>query len=342
MPHREGYFAPVDRFAQQATLLTFVTFGIGLIIALAMLIVSIVNAFQGEADLLTVLRIVVLALGFVAGGVWLLVILGMVRAVIANEHSTRLTAARLERLEFLLTDQTSAVRHLSDVASMSDKAKSLLFREKELEAIRDTVNHELMQQNYTAAESLINELSHTACYADEVESLHAMVSRSKDATIEEKLDAAIKRIEGHVEALDWPRSLRETQRLVSLFPDNERVGHLPGKIHTARNVHKRDLLKSYGEATRKNDVDRSIELLKELDMYLTPQEAAALEESARGVFKARLNNLGVQFSINVADEQWDQAIDAGTQIISEFPNSRMAQEVREKMDSLKSKIAPSE
>jgi hypothetical protein len=342
MPHREGYFAPINRFAQHATLLTLVALGVGLITALAMLIVAVTNAFQGQVDLLSILGWGAGALAFVASGAWLLVILGMVRASVASEHSTRLTAARLERLESLLSDQTATLRDVGDIVSLSDKAKSLLFREKELEAIRDTVNHELIQQNYTSAESLINELSHTACYADEVASLHAMVSRSKDATIEEKIDAAIDRVEGYINALDWPRSLRETQRLVSLFPDNERVGHLAGKIHVARNTRKRDLLKAYGEATRKNDVDLSIELLKDLDSYLTPQEAAALQESARGVFKARLNNLGVQFSINVADEQWDQAISAGTQIMAEFPNSRMAQEVRQKMGTLKAKIAPAE
>ena len=339
MPYREGYFAPVSRFAQLATVITLGTLAVAFAIALALLASSIINTFRGDGDPRAIFHFILLALGLVSLAAWVLVGLGLVRIRVADEHSTRLSAARLERLESVMSDQAASLRQMTDIVSMSDKAKSLLFREKELEAIRDTINHELIQQNYTAAEALINELSHTPSYADEVASLHTMVSRSKDATIEEKIDAAIQRVEGYIEALDWPRSVRETQRLVSLFPDNTRVGGLPGAIHAARNKHKRDLLKAYGEATRKNDVDRSIELLKELDSYLAPQEAAALEESARGVFKARLNNLGVQFSINVADEQWDQAITAGTQIMNEFPNSRMAQEVREKMDTLNAKAS---
>ena len=105
----------------------------------------------------------------------------------------------------------------------------------------------------------------------------------------------------------------------------------------ARTGHKRSLLQAYGEAVRKNDVDKSIELLRELDRYLTPQEAAALEESVRGVFKAKLHNLGVQFAISVTDQQWADAVATGEEIIREFPNTRMAQEVREKMGLLRSR-----
>jgi hypothetical protein len=96
-------------------------------------------------------------------------------------------------------------------------------------------------------------------------------------------------------------------------------------------------LKQYDEAVKRNDVDYSIQLLKELDMYLPPQEAAALEESARGVFRAKLHNLGVQFAINVTDKQWAKAVATGEEIMMEFPNTRMAQEVREKMDLLRSR-----
>ena len=85
------------------------------------------------------------------------------------------------------------------------------------------------------------------------------------------------------------------------------------------------MLQSYGEAVRKKDVDRSIELLHELDIYLTPQEAAALQESARGVFRAKLHQMGVQFAICVTDERWSEAIRAGEDIVREFPNPRMAQ-----------------
>ena len=53
-------------------------------------------------------------------------------------------------------------------------------------------------------------------------------------------------------------------------------------------------------------------------------------ESARGVFRAKLHNLGVQFAIRVTDQNWSEALVIGEQIMDEYPNTRMAQEVQEK------------
>jgi outer membrane protein assembly factor BamD (BamD/ComL family) len=43
----------------------------------------------------------------------------------------------------------------------------------------------------------------------------------------------------------------------------------------------------------------------------------------------------VQFAIAIADQQWELAVKTGDQIALEYPNSRMAREVREKMELLK-------
>jgi hypothetical protein len=126
------------------------------------------------------------------------------------------------------------------------------------------------------------------------------------------------------------------QRLLKTMGENPKIRALPEMVREAQTNHKRDLLKTYGEAVKNGDVDKSIELLRELDKYLTPQEGAALEESARGMFRAKLHNLGVQFAIRVTEEQWADALSIGRQIVAEYPNSRMAQEVQLKLETLQS------
>jgi len=42
----------------------------------------------------------------------------------------------------------------------------------------------------------------------------------------------------------------------------------------------------------------------------------------------------VQFSLAVADHSWKEALAVSRQIMEEFPNSRMAQEVRERLEVL--------
>jgi hypothetical protein len=73
-------------------------------------------------------------------------------------------------------------------------------------------------------------------------------------------------------------------------------------------------------------------------LYLTPNEGLALQEAARDVFRTKLHNLGVQFSLAVSEKQWTQALQTGRQIIRDFPNSRMADEIREKVDILSQKV----
>lgn len=270
---------------------------------------------------------------------WTVVFYGLVLVLVANEESVRATAGRLARAESLLDDQAASTRTLAELAALSDQAKSLLFRDREIEALREVLRDDLIRQDYETAEALVRNVEQRSGYADEAARLREEIQAARKASVEEKLDVAIDRIQKIIAEKDWDRADREAQRIVRVFPRDARVMALPEQIIAARTGQKRALLQEYGEAVRRNDVERGIELLKELDLYLTPQEAAALQESARGVFRAKLHNLGVQFAISVTDEEWDAAVSTGEDIVRQFPNSRMAHEVQEKMDLLRARAA---
>jgi tetratricopeptide (TPR) repeat protein len=265
---------------------------------------------------------------------------GVVQLLVAGEsHAYRSSVmiSRLERIESLMADSGGVHDNLQELATLSDKAKSLLYREKEILAVREAVHHDLMRQQYASAEAMIDSIENDLGYTEEAQRLRQEVVQSRDATIDEKIDAAINRIMSLLDEQQWIRAGRETSRILKLFPENEKIAALPSRIVDAKTAYKKRLLQEYGEAVRKNDIDRGMELLRELDRYLTPEEGAALQESARGVFKARLRQLGVQFAISVNDQKWEEAVSAGEEIIREFPNSRMAQEVRGKLDAMKAK-----
>jgi len=265
---------------------------------------------------------------------------GIIQVILAAEsnlYHSSVMISRLERIESLMSDSTGVHDNLQELATLSDKAKSLLYREKEILAVREAVQHDLMRQQYNSAEAMIDSIENDLGYTEEAARLRLEVQQSREATIDEKIDVAIDRIQSLLDEQQWSRGLRETNRILQLFPDNEKIAALPQRIVDAKLAYKKRLLQEYGEAVRKNDIDRGMDLLRELDRYLTPEEGAALQESARGVFKARLRQLGVQFAISVNDQQWDEAVSAGQEIIREFPNSRMAQEVRGKLDAMKIK-----
>ena len=70
-------------------------------------------------------------------------------------------------------------------------------------------------------------------------------------------------------------------------------------------------------------------------MYLTPAEAESYQQTARGVFKEKLNLLRTQFSVAVQDRKWSEAIVLGETIMRDYPNTQMAKEVRDMIDTLK-------
>jgi hypothetical protein len=91
----------------------------------------------------------------------------------------------------------------------------------------------------------------------------------------------------------------------------------------------------WDEAVARHDVDTSIEALKRLDPYLTPAEAEEMQETARGIFKEKLNNLSADFARAVHDQHWTDAVRIGEAVIRDFPNSRIAQEIRQNIEGLR-------
>lgn len=272
-------------------------------------------------------------------GLWVLVIYGMIQVLISAQEQLTHASGRLGRLEAVLNEVSSSTKALTDLARLSDRAKRLVCQEQEIEALRETVRRELTLQDYEGADAMIDAIEKELGYTEEAARMRDEAVAARRATMEEKVDASIQRIQGIIDRHDWARATGEAQRLIHVMPQSEKIAALPQRIETARTQHKRELLQAYGEAVRRNDVDRSIDLLKQLDLYLTPQEAAALQESARGVFRARLHNLGVQFAICVTDQHWAEAVATGEQIVREYPNSRMATEVRSKMEQLRARAS---
>jgi len=272
---------------------------------------------------------------------WLSVTYGLVQALVANESAVSNAAVSLSRIETFLDDQTHSLNRLINLASLSDKAKSLIYRDRELEAMREVIHEDTMRQDYDTAAALIDMMETKFGYADEAARLREELDQSRKATFEEKIDNAVARVQRIIEEHDFARATRAAERLIGMFPDHPKITSLPERVETEHANHKKKLLEEYRDAVNRNDVNRGVELLKELDRHLTPQEAAALQESARGVFKAKLHNLGVQFAIQVTDQRWAEAVATGEEIIKGFPNSRMSHEVRQKMPQLRELMSAS-
>jgi hypothetical protein len=230
---------------------------------------------------------------------------------------------------------TTLLGTIAENAVLSDWAKKVVYRDTDHDVLRDAINSAVLREDWESAEYLIQALEDEFGYAKEAEQLRSELADARKATIEERIESAAKRIDRLCEKRRWSSAHRDADRLRKLFPDNERVGELHASIDARQQHFKRKLLKQYEQASRRNDIALATRLLVELDQYLEPNEAAALRDSARDVFKAKLMQMGVEFSLAVSDREYAHAITIGQRIMREFPNSRYSREIRNLMPVLR-------
>jgi hypothetical protein len=270
-------------------------------------------------------------------------LLGMISVLLHIVNLLLLKAeSNINRIHHDTLDLLDVVRrmepHLKASVSntqLSDAAKSIAHREHEREALRQAIREEMYSGDWEAAHYLIDQMERRFGYMQEAKTLRAEINQVRDMTIEEKIGEVIMHIEQLMNEHRWDRARQEIERLMKLFPRHEHVLNLPTELNTRREARKQELLARWRSAVERNEIDHGIAVLTELDPYLSSKEAAELRESARDVFKAHLLNLGVQFGLAVQEQRWRDSLDIGLQIRQEFPNSRMAQEVTEKLDVLR-------
>lgn len=281
-----------------------------------------------------------------AGNVWMIVAGGFVLFVVVVlmtitpivlklESTAARQLSELRDLSEQLARQTVALEAVAENTRISDAAKALAHREQELDALRNAIREDLRTEKWEAALYLVDEIERRFGFKEEADRLREEVDEARETTIQARLQEAIEIVNGHFQSHDWDRAQGEIDRLLNALPDSARVLALQDRMTALQEEHKEELKLAWDEAVRRNDTDRAIDVLKELDQYLSAAEVQALQSSARDVFKEKLLQLGVQFRFAVTEKRWSDALETGLELIRDFPNARMATEVREAMDTLR-------
>jgi hypothetical protein len=248
----------------------------------------------------------------------------------SHEQIEQAMAPMYERMEQL----SIMLNLISEQQLLSDRAKSVAFREKDREALRRAIQEEIGRHDFEAASSLCDEMEKSFGYRGEAQRLRAQINERRGEVVRKQIGDSMVVIDRHIRGEKWQDAHREADKLLAQFPDVEQVRNLHHDIDTRREQHKQQLIESLRDADGRNDADGGIEILKKLDAYLTPAEAESMQELARRIFKHKLENLRTQFALAVKDGNWSEAIRIGDIIIRDFPNTQMAKEVRDSMANL--------
>ncbi|MEE8169123.1 MAG: hypothetical protein V3T70_01115 [Phycisphaerae bacterium] len=247
----------------------------------------------------------------------------------SESHAFRTYDALLD-VKAAIAEQTRHLRLIADNTQLSDAALSIAHRDREQSVLHQAINESIVREDWEGAYYLVEQLDRRFGYKLEAGQLRGEIDSSRSTLIERKIGESVQQVRNLIATHEWDRARRNMDHLTQHHPEHPAVKELPLELESRWDEHKRRLLKEWDQAIQRDDIDNGIRILRELDQYLSPNEAEALKEGARDVFRAKLHNLGVQFSIAVTERQWSRALEIGDQIIAEFPNSRMAREVREK------------
>ena len=265
--------------------------------------------------------------------------LGGLMGVIAVA-STAPVALLLGVLVTRVRDAGSMGRLLAEMreySMLSDNAKRVLFRDRELQMLRDAIEEDIARGDHNAAITLCDEMANLFGHRQEAESFRSRVALAREQQYELEVQAAVDEIEVSLDERDWTAVYQQAARIRRLYPDSHLVGELDRRIQDARDEHKRELETRFLEAAEHDDVGSAMALLKQLDRYLTPDEAARLTRTAESVIVRHRDTLGARFRKAVSEHSWTESVGLGEAIIAEFPNSQMAAEVKTLLDVLRSR-----
>jgi len=249
-------------------------------------------------------------------------------------RASRDNGARLDNIAEILVRHNNLLTQITQAVHLSDTAKEIVFRETEQMQLGEAALSKLHQHDFDVAAAMIEAMEQSPRYKDLGARLRKMAEKYRTATEEGRVQQVIAYVETLMDQARWAQVAVHIDNLIKTFPYSDRAKIMPSRLRERKDMRKGELLCEWDKAVLSKETDRSLDILKELDQYLTPAEALALQESASTVFRTKLHNLGVQFSMAVTERKWTDAFETGRRIVQDFPNSRMAAEIRSRLDIL--------
>src|SRR5690606_11575481 len=142
---------------------------------------------------------------------------------------------------------------------------------------------DIADEDWDAAMVLVKELAERFGYRADAEEFRNRVERARAQTLDRHVMDALAVLDEHIRLRRWPEAYAEAARITRLYPESHRVDGLRERVDDARSRYRKDLERRFLLAAEREQIDDAMTLLKELDLYLTPSEAAPFQEVARGV-----------------------------------------------------------
>ena len=229
---------------------------------------------------------------------------------------------------------TEKLDAILEAMQMSENAKRILFRDRELELIRKTIRHDIESGDFHAALVLCDQMANVFGAVEEAEEMRTNVQEIIHQHHEERIHEELEQLKEFISNQQWVESYQFAARLRRLYPESPLLHDLEQNIADMRTEYGHTLEDRFLSAAKDENVEQAMVLLRELDRYLTPEDARRFRDTATSVIKTYRENLGAKFKMAVSDHRWQDAVEFGGELIAQFPNTKMAEEVKEILNTI--------
>ena len=226
-----------------------------------------------------------------------------------------------------------------DQATLSDAAKRMLNREKELDLLRMVIEQDIAAANFDAALHLVGELTSHFGLLEEAESLRTRIDDASRAKVQQRIALGVQEVNQALREGDYDAARVVATRLGRLFPDNPAVQELDERVRVFRRQHAAGLATSLDAARAEDRLDDAMRLLAELDQTVDSDEAKRLAPIAKAIIDRHRENIAERFRTALEERRWADALALGESITECYPNSRMAIEASTMLDDLRQRMS---
>lgn len=267
-------------------------------------------------------------------GVLLVLTTGPIAFLLASRSPGAVAAAPAEPLE-RIEEIARMLREINSRATLSDDAVRVLNRHNERNVLVKAIEEDISAGDWEPALILVRELADRCGYRVDAEEYRKRIERARSETVDREVHEALREFDQLLEDRRWDLAQADAARIARLWPESMRAQGLRERVEHARTSYRAELEREFLVSAKDGNAERALEILKEFDFYLTPEEAAPYQELVRGLVTRARENFGAEFKLAVQDRNWKRAADIGERVIAEFPNTRMAAEIREVIDEIR-------
>lgn len=258
-----------------------------------------------------------------------LIVLGIDLAFLGYAWQLRFTTGNAS------SSEAGKLDAILEAVQMSENAKRVLFRDRELSVLRNTVQEDIERGEFHSALVVCDQMATVFGAVEESEVLRTKVQTIIHNFHDARICEEVEKLENMLADRKWVEAYQDAARLRRLFPESPQLHGLEQRISDVRIHYRHDLEARFLEAASCENVEQAMKLLRELDGYLTPDEARKFRDTATDVITKYKDTLGARFKMAVSDRRWEEAIEFGEVITQQFPNTKMAEEVQTMLETIR-------